>query len=105
MIKVFPQLKDVRIDYTWGGQIGISMNRIPQVGTLDKNIYFAQGYSGHGVAPTHLMGRLIAEAIAGQAERFDIFSRFKHMPFPGGRLLRQPMYALGMLYYRMLDAF
>lgn len=104
MIKVFPQMKDVKIDFTWGGQIGISMNRIPQLGRLADNVYFAQGYSGHGVAPTHMMGKIIAEAVAGQAEKLDLFSRFKHMPFPGGKLLRQPIYALGMMYYRMLDA-
>lgn len=103
MRKVFPQLHDVAIDYTWGGQIGISMNRIPQLGRLQGNVFFAQGYSGHGVAPTHLMGKLLAEAIAGQAERFDLFARYKHLPFPGGKWMRQPLYALGMLYYRTRD--
>ncbi|MDK2779616.1 MAG: FAD-binding oxidoreductase [Pseudomonadota bacterium] len=104
MLRVFPQLSDVNIDFTWGGQIGISMNRVPQVGRLDNNVYFAQGYSGHGVAPTHVMGKIIAEAIAGQAERLDIFAAISHRPFPGGKLLRQPIYALGMMYYRLLDA-
>lgn len=103
MLKVFPQLHDVAIDYTWGGQIGISMNRIPQVGRLSENVLYAQGYSGHGVAPTHLMGKLLAETVAGHAERFDLFARYKHMPFPGGKWMRQPLYALGMLYYRTLD--
>ena len=103
MLRVFPQLGGVRFDYTWGGQIGISLNRIPQIGRLNPNVFYAQGYSGHGVAPTHLMGKLLAEAIDGETQRFDLFARHKHMPFPGGRLLRQPIYALGMLYYRALD--
>ncbi len=103
MLWVFPQLADVKIDYTWGGQIGISMNRIPQVGRLSDNIFYAQGYSGHGVAPTHLMGKIVAEAVDRKPERLDMFAAYSHMPFPGGKWLRQPLYALGMLYYRTLD--
>lgn len=104
MLDVFPQLKDVRIDYTWGGQMGIGLNRMPQLGRIENNVYYVQAYSGHGVAPTHMMGRVIANAIAGQAERFDVFAKIKHWPFPGGKLLRRPGLALGMLYYRLKDA-
>jgi glycine/D-amino acid oxidase-like deaminating enzyme len=103
MLKVFPQLADVRIDYTWGGQMGIGLNRMPQLGRLHGNVYYAQAYSGHGVAPTHMMGKLIADSIAGVEERFDVFARIPHRPFPGGRLLRRPALALGMLYYRLKD--
>lgn len=104
MLKVFPTLKDVRIDYGWSGQMGIGLNRMPQLGRLQGNVYYMQAYSGHGVAPTHMMGRIAAEMIAGQAERFDVFSKINHWPFPGGKLLRRPGLAIGMLYYKMLDA-
>lgn len=104
MLKVFPQLKDVKIDFSWGGYMGIGLNRIPQVGRVQPNVYFAQAYSGHGVAPTHMSARLISEAIAGQLGRFDVMARIKHPPFPGGQLFAQPLQAIGMAYYRMKDA-
>jgi gamma-glutamylputrescine oxidase len=104
MIKVFPELENTRIDYAWGGYMGIGLNRIPQVGKVADNIYYAQAYSGHGVAPTHMSAKLIAEAISGDTSRFDIMANVKHPPFPGGQLLRQPMLAVGMAYYRMKDA-
>jgi gamma-glutamylputrescine oxidase len=105
--KVFPQLKGVRIDYQWGGMIGIGANRLPQLGTLPDapNIYFAQAYSGHGVNATHMAARLLAEAIAGDTERFDVFAKVKHMTFPGGPALRSPLLAAGMLYHRFMDIF
>ncbi len=103
MLRVFPQLHDVRLDYCWGGKIGITVDRLPDLGRIGAATYFAQGYSGHGVALSGMCGRLIAEAVAGQAERFDVMARFKHPPFPGGKL-RTPLLALGMLYYRLKDA-
>ncbi len=103
ILKVFPSLSDVAIEHGWSGQMGIGINRMPQLGRLNGNVYYVQAYSGHGVAPTHMTARVTAEMIAGQAERFDIFSKIKHMPFPGGRLLRVPSFALGMLYYKLLD--
>lgn len=104
MLKVFPHLKGIKIDYEWGGYMGIGLNRIAQVGRLSKNVYFATGYGGHGVAPSHMSSKLIAEAIAGQAERYDILASINHPPFPGGRYLMQPAHTLGMLYYKMRDA-
>ncbi|MCY1528384.1 Gamma-glutamylputrescine oxidoreductase [compost metagenome] len=107
MLQVFPQLANVRIDYQWGGMIGIGANRLPQIGRLpdQPNVYFAQAYSGHGVNATHLAGKLLAEAICGeQSNGFDIFSRVPHITFPGGRHLRSPLLALGMLWYRMKEA-
>ncbi|AYF89465.1 FAD-binding oxidoreductase [Pseudomonas sp. DY-1] len=107
MLKVFPQLENLRIDYHWGGMIGIGANRLPQIGKLpdQPNVYFAQAYSGHGVNATHLAGQLLAEAICGeQSNGFDIFSRVPHITFPGGRHLRSPLLALGMLWYRMKEA-
>ncbi|MGS0681303.1 NAD(P)/FAD-dependent oxidoreductase [Shewanella sp. 125m-7] len=105
--KVFPQLKGVRIDYEWGGMMGIGANRLPQIGRLPdaKNIFYAQAYAGHGVNTTHMAAKLIAEAITAQAERFDIFDKVPHMTFPGGPHLRSPMLAMGMLYHRFKDIF
>lgn len=104
MLKVFPQLADVKIDHYWGGRMGIGINRIPQVGKLHDNVYYAQAYGGHGVAPTHMSGRLIAEAISGDARRFDIMAGVTHMPFPGFGILRQSMFAAGMSFYKIKDA-
>lgn len=104
MLRVFPRLSGVRIDYEWGGRIAISVNRIPQFGRLSTNIYYVQGYSGHGVVPTHMAARILAEAIAGQAERFDLFARIRHWRLPGGKWFGSPLLALGMLYYRLKDA-
>jgi gamma-glutamylputrescine oxidase len=104
MCKVFPALQDIPIDYVWGGFVDISMNRAPDFGRLGDNLYYLQGFSGHGVALTGLAGRLVAEAVAGQAGRFDVFARMQHRQFPGGALLRMPSLALGMLFYRLRDA-
>jgi gamma-glutamylputrescine oxidase len=111
MARTFPQLRGTRIEYAWGGFVDISMKRAPDFGRLPDaggsaahaNIYYLQGFSGHGVALTGLAGRLVAEAIAGNAERFDIFARIRQGSFPGGRLLRMPALVLGMAYYRLKD--
>jgi gamma-glutamylputrescine oxidase len=103
MLKVFPELADVRIDYAWGGRVAITMNRAPDLGRLGLNVFYAQGFSGHGMALTGLAGKLIAEAVAGTAERFDVFTRIRHRPFPGGRRLRMPLLVLAMAYYRLRD--
>ncbi len=103
MTAVFPQLKDTRIDYAWGGFIAITSNRLPDCGRLGPSVYYAHGYSGQGVALAGLYGKLMAEAIRGQAERFDLFSRIKHLPFPGG-MLRTPLLVAAMAYYRIRDA-
>lgn len=108
MLKVFPQLAGARIDYQWGGMIGIGANRLPQIGRLAKhpNVYYAQAYAGHGLNATHLAARLLAEAIAGRHSRgFDLFARVPHRTFPGGRHLRSPLLALGMLWYRLKELF
>lgn len=103
MLGVFPQLSDVRIDYAWGGDVDITLNRAPHFGRLAPNIYFLQGFSGHGIALTGIAGKLVAEAIAGTAERFDVFARIPHANFPGGAALRRPALVLAMLYYRIKD--
>jgi gamma-glutamylputrescine oxidase len=104
MRRVFPQLADRDFDYLWGGVIDISANRAPHWGRLTPNVYFAQGFSGHGVAATGLAGRVIAEAIRGQSERLDVFERIRHHDFPGGRLLRTPILVAAMAWFKLRDA-
>ncbi len=101
--QVFPVLAGVPVEHVWGGLVDISMNRAPDFGRVAPNLYYLQGFSGHGVALTGLAGRLVAEAIVGQAERFDMFARMRHLRFPGGPLLRTPSLVLGMLYARLRD--
>ena len=102
MTSVFPQLQDVKIDYAWGGYIAITSNRIPDCGRLSPTVYYAHGYSGQGLALSGLYGKLMAEAIRGVAERFDLLARAKHLPFPGGAL-RTPLLVAAMMYYRIRD--
>ena len=109
MVHTFPQLAAVAIDYTWGGFVDITMNRAPDFGRLPhpagapENIYYLQGFSGHGLALTGLAGRLVAEAMAGDAQRFDVYARLRHRRFPGGRLMRTPALVLGMAWARLRD--
>ncbi len=103
MLEVFPGLEDVGFDFAWGGYVAITMERTPHLGRLGQSTYFAHGFSGQGVAITGVAGKVMAEAIAGQAERFNLFTRLPHTTFPGGRLLRAPTLALAMLWYRMRD--
>ncbi len=103
MIQVFPQLRAARIDYAWGCMLDITLNRAPNFGRLEPDVYFLQGFSGHGIALAGIAGQLVAEAIAGTAERFDVFARIPHRDFPGGMLLRRPALALAMLWYRLRD--
>jgi len=103
MLKAFPQLKDVKIDYAWTGNFLLTLSRLPQVGRLGDNIYYSQGCSGHGVTYTHLAGKLLGEVLRGQAERFDAFATLPHYPFPGGRLFQVPFSAMGAWYYTLRD--
>lgn len=103
MVDVFPQLRDLSIEYAWGGFVDLTMNQAPAFGRLQRNIYYLHGFSGHGLALTGMAGKLVAETIAGQAERFDLFTRIRHLPFPGGKLMRTPALMLGMWYYRLRD--
>jgi gamma-glutamylputrescine oxidase len=108
MRRVFPQLADSTLgdldfEYLWGGTIDISLNRAPHWGRLDPNVYFAQGFSGHGVATTGLAGKVIAEAIRGQHERLDVYARIEHRDFAGGRALRTPLLVAAMAWYKLRD--
>ncbi|MGC8527855.1 FAD-binding oxidoreductase [Acidiphilium sp.] len=101
--RAFPQLADARAEHVWGGNVAITRNRLPHFGRLGRNVLFAQGFSGHGVALTGLAGRLMAEAVAGRAERFDTFTRIPHARFPGGPLLRMPTLVLATSWFRLRD--
>ena len=103
MTQIFPQLKDVRIDYAWGGTLGITLNRMPHFARLAGTVLTASGYSGHGVAMATLGGKIAAEAIAGQAEKFDVMASVPSPTFPGGSLLRSPLLIAGMLWYGLRD--
>ena len=103
MLQVFPQLANTKIDYAWGGYVDITMSRAPDFGRAAANVYYLQGFSGHGVALAGMAGKLAAEAISGQAERFDLYAQLKHAPFFGGRWLRTPALMLAMLWYRLRD--
>lgn len=103
LLQLYPQLGDTRIDYGWGGTLALTMNRMPCFGRLDPDVYYALGYSGHGVQMATLAGKLIAEAVAGTAERFDVMARIPSPAFPGGTLLRWPGLVTGMLYHAIKD--
>ena len=103
MVRVFPSLADLKVAYAWGGYLDITRTRAPNFGRLAPNVFYLQGFSGHGITLTGLAGKLVAEAVAGQAERFDVFARIPHRDFPGGPLFRRPSLMLAMLYYRLRD--
>ncbi|MEO9863029.1 MAG: FAD-binding oxidoreductase [Yoonia sp.] len=103
MSEIFPQLKNVKIDYAWGGTLGITMNRMPHFARLAGNVFTASGYSGHGVAMATLGGKIAADAIAGQAEKFDLMASVPTTAFPGGSRLRAPLLAAAMIYYSLRD--
>jgi gamma-glutamylputrescine oxidase len=103
MLGTFPQLAAAKTEYAWGGFVDISMSRAPDFGRVAPNVYYLQGFSGHGLSLAGLAGKLVAEAMAGDASRFDVFARLKHRPFPGGRAMRMPALVLGMSWYRLRD--
>jgi gamma-glutamylputrescine oxidase len=103
MRRAFPTLNDVKAAYAWGGYLDITISRAPNFGRLAPNVYYMQGFSGHGMSLTGLAGKLVAEAVAGTAERFDVFARIPHRDFPGGPLFRRPSLVMAMWYYRLRD--
>lgn len=103
MTKVFPQLAGTRIDYAWSGNFALSFSRVPQMGRMGANTYFAHGYSGHGVTGSHTFGRILAEAIHGDSARFDTFAKVPWIPFPGGRTFRVPYSVIGSWWYGLRD--
>lgn len=103
LVEVFPQLAGAALDFAWGGKIDIVLSRAPAIGRLEPNVYYMQGYSGHGVNATHIAGDIVADAIAGTMERFDLFERIPQIRLPVGQFLGSQLLALGMLYYRLRD--
>ena len=103
LARIYPQLANIGIDYAWGGTIGVPINRVPQLGRISPNILYSQGYSGHGVNVTHLAGKILADAVAGTVEQFDLFANVSPLVIPGSHLISKPMVALGMLYYQIKD--
>ncbi len=103
LLRIYPQLDSVDLDYAWGGTIGVPLNRVPQLGRITPNVFYCQGYSGHGVNVTHLAGKILADAVAGTVERFDLFANVKPLVVPGAHLLSKPMVAIGMMYYQIKD--
>ena len=93
----------MRIDYAWTGNFLLTLSRLPDVGKLTENVFYSQGCSGHGVTFTHLIGRVLSEAILGRPQRMAVFERLPHLPFPGGRVLRVPLTALGARWYDLRD--
>ncbi|HTO40172.1 MAG TPA: FAD-binding oxidoreductase [Rhizomicrobium sp.] len=104
MLKVFPMLRDVPIDYAWHGTVGITRTRMPHFGRIGERVLFAHGYSGHGVALATLGGKLMAEAALGRPEKFDVFAKVPPKKFPGGAMLRKPLVAAGLLFYKWQDS-
>lgn len=103
MEKVYPSLKGVKVDFAWSGTFALSFSRVPQLGRLGGNTYFAHGYSGHGVTGSHTFGKILAQAIDGDKTRFDVFAKVPWHPFPGGRMLRVPYSMVGSWYYALRD--
>ncbi len=103
LTQVFPQLEGVALDYAWGGKIDIVLTRVPAIGRREPNVYYMQGYCGHGVNTTHIAGQIVADAIAGTMEKLDLFEKIRHVRLPVGQFLGNQLLALGMLYYRLRD--
>lgn len=103
MLKIYPQLRDTRFEFAWGGSIAVPVNRAVQLGRVAPNVLYAQGYSGHGVNVTHVTGQILAEAIAGTSERFDVISQLKTMRVPGAATFSRQLITLGMIYYGLKD--
>jgi len=103
MLRIYPYLNNVKIDYAWTGKIAVTINHVPQLGKLTSNIFYSQGYSGHGVNMTHLAGKLMAEAISGTMERFDLFNNIRPFAIPGTHLFHKPLLSLGVMLYKFRD--
>lgn len=99
----FPQLTGIRVDHCWHGPLNLTVDRMPALGRLAPNVLYAHGFGGHGVASTNILGQILAETVAGTAERFDVFARLRHLPFPGGDISKRPLFVLGMWWYQLRD--
>ncbi len=105
MLRVFPQLQGVKIDFSWGGYVAITRNRAPHIGQMKDGSWFAHGYSGHGMAITGYLGKLLAQGIVGDRSEIACFEKIAHKTFPGGKILRMPALVAAMGYYKLKDQF
>jgi len=105
MLDIYPQLRGVQVDYEWGGKIGIVLKRVPVLGCIGGNVWYSQGYSGHGINVSHIMAEVVADAMAGHRETFDLFAEYPHLRLPGNQWFGNQIIALGMLYFRVKDLF
>lgn len=103
MLKTFPQLENTKIEFAWSGNFALTLTRVPHIGRLADNVYFSHGDSGHGVTTTHLLGKILGEAVAGHAGRFDVWASLPNLPFPGGKVFRVPLTMLGAWWYGLRD--
>ena len=103
MLRIYPDLNNVKIDFAWTGRIGVTVNHVPQLGKLAPNVFYSQGYSGHGVNMTHLAGKIMAEAISGSMKRFDLFNDIRPIAIPGTHLIQKPLLSLGVMFYKIRD--
>ncbi|MGV8938491.1 MAG: NAD(P)/FAD-dependent oxidoreductase [Allorhizobium sp.] len=103
MLKTFPQLENTRIEFAWSGNFALTLTRVPHIGKLSDNVYFSHGDSGHGVTTTQLLGKILGEAVAGHAGRFDVWASLPNLPFPGGKVFRVPLTMLGAWWYGLRD--
>jgi len=103
MLSVFPDLRTVKTEYAWSGAVGITATRMPHLGRLSPRVLFAFGYSGQGVALANIGGKVMAEAVMGKTERFDVFARVPPTPFPGGALLRKPLVSAALMWFKLMD--
>lgn len=103
MIELFPQLRTTLIEHCWSGVLNMTVNRMPRFGRKSSNIFYVHGFGGHGIIAASMAGRLMAETVTGTAQRFDVFGRIRHTPFPGGDLLKRPLFMLGVAWYQLRD--
>jgi glycine/D-amino acid oxidase-like deaminating enzyme len=101
--RTFPRLKGVKIDFKWSGMMGIVINRIPQLGKVSDNVFYAQGFSGHGIATTHVISEIMANAITGHLEEYDTFANCSHIRLPGSEWIGNQFLSIGMWYYLLME--
>jgi gamma-glutamylputrescine oxidase len=103
MLKIYPDLADVKVTHAWGGSLGITVHRAPFVRELAPGVRIAAGYSGQGVMLAPWFGKLLADATLGEGEGVALLAKLPTPPFPGGRLLRWPLTVAGLSWYAMRD--
>ena len=103
MLEIFPQLSNIKIDYAWGGTLGITRQRMPYFCRVTDTILSVSGYSGHGVGTATHAGKLISMAINGQQDGFNTMASIPIKSFPGGARYKTPLLVLAMSWYALRD--